>query len=75
MESRLSAAGPPREPRHYEITPGWESAELTNPAEDIKVPDGLAQAGHTYRVRVRMKDVTGRWSHWSAPVEFVAGKS
>ena len=28
------------------------------------------RAGHTYRVRARVKDATGRWSHYSAPVEF-----
>jgi hypothetical protein len=59
-----------RTPRLYEITPVWESAELTHPPAETSIPAGLAKPSHTYRVRVRMKDVTGRWSHWSAPIEF-----
>ena len=61
-------------PRHYEITPVWESAESNDPTAEITVPDGPVKTGNTYRVRARMKDVTGRWSHWSAPVEFTAGQ-
>jgi len=56
--------------RLYEIMPVWESAELMNASLEISVPTGLAKCGHTYRVRVRMKDVTGRWSHWSPALEF-----
>jgi hypothetical protein len=56
----------------YEITPVWQSEELTR-TDDYAIPPNIAQPGHTYRVRVRMKDVTGRWSHWSPPVEFKAG--
>lgn len=26
------------------------------------------EAGHAYRVRARLRDNTGRWSHWSAPI-------
>jgi len=33
------------------------------------------RAGRTYRVRCRMKDSSGRWSHWSGPVQFVAGEA
>ncbi len=55
-----------------EITSLWESTELSNPADEITVPNDVAKPGHTYRVRARMKDTTGRWSHWSPPVEFVA---
>jgi hypothetical protein len=67
-EARLIAPG------KYEITPVWESAELTTFAADLTLPPNAAIAGHTYRVRVRVKDVTGRWSHWSPPVEFTPGK-
>ena len=63
----------PRAPRRYEITPVWQSADLETGPETIAIPGGIAKPGHTYRVRVRMKDVTGRWSHWSSPAEFVAG--
>jgi hypothetical protein len=55
-------------PNHYEITPTWQSEELSTPGE-ITLPTTAAQPGHTYRVRVRMKDATNRWSHWSAPIE------
>jgi hypothetical protein len=55
-----------------EITPVWESPELTEPSAQATIPKTIALAGHTYRARARVKDTTGRWSHWSAPVEFVA---
>lgn len=58
----------------YEIAPLWESEESPRFGSQMSLPKELAKAGHTYRVRVRMKDVTGRWSHWSAPVEFEVGK-
>lgn len=55
-----------------EYTPVWESGELTSYSGSIVIPAGATQAGHTYRARVRMKDNTGRWSHWSLPYEFTA---
>ncbi len=61
-------------PRPYEIAAVWESGELANLTEEVAVPAGIAKSGHIYRARVRLKDDTGRWSHWSAPVEFVAGE-
>jgi len=68
--------------RRWEVIP-WDidltwadnmfgSGELTNYAANITIPAKAVTGGHTYRARVRMKDVTGRWSHWSAPVQFVA---
>ncbi len=57
----------------YEIKAAWESGECKQPEEAVLVPQAAVQPGHSFRVRVCMKDVTGRWSHWSAPVEFVAG--
>jgi len=56
----------------YEIKAAWESGELPTMGE-VTIPAKGIEAGRTYRVRVRMKDKTGRWSHWSAPVEFTAG--
>jgi hypothetical protein len=61
----------PAAAKRYEITAAWESAEITEFQNDIQIPASVVQPGHTYRVRCRMQDTTGRWSHWSAPVEFI----
>ena len=61
-------------PGVYEIDPVWESGELKE-AGEVAIPADAVKAGRTYRVRVRMKDGTGRWSHWSEAVQFVAGKT
>jgi Lamin Tail Domain/CotH kinase protein len=58
----------------YEINAVWESPEMTTFERDITIPASAVKVGHTYRVRCRMKDNTNRWSHWSAPVQFVAGE-
>ena len=63
----------PTEPRKYEITPVWESGELNTFQSDVTLPSNAAKVGHTYRVRACVKDNAGRWSHWSRPIEFVAG--
>ncbi len=57
----------------YEIDPIWESGEITSFSSSAKIPGSVVKPGKTYRVRCRMKDNTGRWSHWSQPVEFTAG--
>ena len=62
------------EPWKYEIAPIWESTEVPSFSEQIAIPPGALKAGHVYRARVRFKDAEGRTSHWSAPVEFVAGE-
>ena len=56
----------------YEIDPIWESGELTIFNANIDVPSASIRAGSTYRARVRYLDSVGRWSHWSAPLEFTA---
>ena len=61
-------------PRRYEIEPCWTSEELSKPAAELRLPADVCKTGHTYRVRARYKDTTARWSHWSEPVQFVAGK-
>jgi hypothetical protein len=63
----------PTQPRHYEITATWESAEISQFSASFQMPMDSLKAGLTYRVRARMKDNAGRWSHWSAPIQFVAG--
>ncbi|MBN2842688.1 MAG: CotH kinase family protein, partial [Sedimentisphaerales bacterium] len=57
-------------PLYYEIKSHWQTTVNTYDTT-ITIPhDGLVDGG-TYRVRCRMKDSAGRWSHWSAPHEFV----
>ena len=62
------------EPHRYEIESTWESEKLTAFTEQVDFPAGSCRPGHTCRVRVRMLDTSGRWSHWSPPIEFVAGR-
>lgn len=80
MEWRLGEVTPanapaldPNQPRHYEIETVWQSAPTATALRELAVPAGVAKVGHTYRARARMQDSAGRWSHWSAPLEFVAG--
>jgi hypothetical protein len=66
----------PSAPWLYEIdSVVWESGLLNEFNESIDVDPGYLQPGHTYRARVRMYDVNGRFSHWSSPLEFVAGEA
>jgi hypothetical protein len=65
---------PSKKPGKYEIDAAWESDEIKTFTSDIKIPAAAVTPGRTYRVRCRMKDTTGRWSHWSNPVQFVAGE-
>ncbi len=71
MEWRIAeidaAAG---EPRTYEIEENWSSGELPSFNPAISPPALATRPGRTYRARVRHQDTTGRWSHWSAPLEF-----
>ena len=64
----------PSEPRKFEIETVWETPEMTAFNDSITIPASVVKSGRTYRVRVRMKNTTGWWSHWSAPVQFVASK-
>ncbi len=58
----------------FEIDALWESDEITTASgATTMIPASVIEAGHTYRVRCRMKDTTGRWSHWSGPMQFEAG--
>jgi len=56
----------------FEMPAVWESDDIAIYSSTIAIPP-VVRVGHTYRVRCRMKDVTGRWSHWSEPVQFLAG--
>ncbi|MFT4549473.1 MAG: hypothetical protein ACI9MB_003447, partial [Verrucomicrobiales bacterium] len=55
----------------YEIEAATESGELTSFNADFLFPALSARPGQTYRARVRHQDTSGRWSHWSAPAEFL----
>ena len=59
----------PHVPRVYEWPAVWEK-EFSEFTPEIQIPLTAVRPGAMYRVRVRMKDATGRWSHWSDPVEF-----
>ena len=54
-----------------EWTASWDSGPLTLNSNTISPPASAVIAGNTYRARVRFQDSTGRWSHWSSPLEFV----
>jgi len=58
----------------YEIDAVWESEEMTDFNSSITIPATEVRIGRTYRVRCRMKDTSGRWSHWSVPKQFVTGE-
>ena len=59
--------------RRYEVENVWTSAELPAFTATTRFPQTNIEPGKTYRARVRHKDANGRWSQWSAPVQFVAG--
>ncbi len=63
----------PSEPRKYEIIPVWQTTNTVF-VNDVQVPPTGLKTGHRYRVRVLVKDVTGRTSNWSLPVEFTLGE-
>jgi hypothetical protein len=63
----------PTKPRPMEITAQWESGEISPFTNAITILAEALKIGRAYRVRVQMKDTTGRWSRWSAPVQFVVG--
>lgn len=61
----------PALPRAYEITSVWESGVMSaSDLNEVQVPAGLLKTGRVYRARARVGDGTGRWSFWSAPVQF-----
>lgn len=62
-------------PRFFEWNAGWSNGPSPTFVSAIAIPASAVQTGHAYRVRARMRDNTGRWSHWSAPIQFIAQKS
>ena len=65
-------AFPPQEPVKYEMDAAWESGRVIDSNFQIAVPPQVLKNGHTYRARVRYVDDSGRASHWSEPLQFVA---
>jgi len=61
------------EPRSYEVETLFQSDDIFSFRPDYQFDPALLEPGNTYRVRVQHEDSTGRTSHWSEPVEFVAG--
>jgi hypothetical protein len=72
-EVNTSATYVPGVKRLLEIVASYDSGEITPFASQFRFPASACEPGKRYRARVRHKDTTGRWSHWSAPVEFTAG--
>ena len=64
-EVTLSPVSKPPRPGKYEIEPLW----LRRGPATMEVPSKLFQKGHTYRIRARALDATGRFSHWSEPIQ------
>ncbi len=62
----------PDEPMLFEIDPVWESGEVATFVPTIHVPLEAVRPERTYRLRVRLRNELGYWSHWSAPIEFQA---
>ncbi len=50
----------------------WHATWIAESSQNSILPPSLAtRPDLNYRARVRHQDNTGRWSHWSEPVEFV----
>jgi hypothetical protein len=62
----------PTQPHRYEMDAVWLSEEWFE--SGARIPLGVVRPGGVYRARARVMDVSGRWSHWSSPVEFEAGE-
>ena len=54
----------------WEYEHRWKSPLITSFVPGIGIPASAVRENRHYRARVRHQDTTGRWSHWSAPVEF-----
>lgn len=59
---------------HYEIEDVWRTLPTEQAVAlttgQVSIPTKTISSPGRYRVRVRHQDQTGRWSHWSLPVEF-----
>lgn len=56
----------------YEIETKWRSGEIGNFTSSFQIPpEAKLKEDRTYLIRVRYKDDTGKWSHWSDPHKLV----
>ena len=65
-----SPAAKTTRPGKYEITPLWYAEGGTSAEIPLK---GL-EKDHSYRIRARVQDGKGRWSHWSSPIQFAVSE-
>ncbi len=65
----------PTAERIYEAVPVYDSTAVTPFGTSISIPGTMLKVGHTYRARVRHRDNTGRFGHWSAPLQFTTSTS
>lgn len=74
MEYRIAQHDPytrgDNTPFPFEWSASWETGPLSAFTPEIRPPASAVRSGLTYRARVRHMDDTGRWSHWSEPLEF-----
>ncbi len=63
----------PGDVEHYELTDVWRTPSseraVTLATGQAVIPSVTFSSPGNYRVRVRYQDQSGRWSHWSEPVE------
>lgn len=78
MQWRIAEVTDPSNPYYqqkktyrFEIEAEWTSEALTDLNQPIVLPAGVIKVGRSYRVRVRVRDAQGRYSHWSAPHSFI----
>ena len=57
------------DPWKYEVEEVWSASGGTT----VAIPTSALRPGGTYRARVRHFDDSGRGSHWSDSIEFIAG--
>ncbi|MBI9018676.1 MAG: lamin tail domain-containing protein [Phycisphaerae bacterium] len=57
----------------YEVNATYQTDEITTYSSSYSFDANGLEVGKRYRVRCKMKDDSGRYSHWSDPIEFVIG--
>jgi hypothetical protein len=62
------------DPKTYEIVTIWKREFAAPFRATLSLPLGAVRPGKKYRIRVRVQDTTGYYSHWSEPIEFVPTK-